>query len=98
MIASEVIHESIYLFIEITLLLFTNRTDLRAAKIKFSGTCKSMLLKASSAEHCAPSNFVLLLTLGGTLIHLIMYFTVYQAETNSGTVVSTKTISLTWRF
>ena len=88
----------VYLFIEITLLLFTNKTDLRAAKIKFSGTCKSMLLKASSAEHCAPCNFVLLLTLGGTLIHLIMNFTVYQAETNSGTVVYTKIISLTWRF
>ena len=36
-----------------------------AGKIRFSGEQKSVLLKASSGEHCAPRNFVLLVTLRG---------------------------------
>ena len=34
-----------------------------ARKIRFSGTRKSVLLKASSGERCAPRNFVLFVTL-----------------------------------
>ena len=51
-----------------------------AGKIRFSGTQKSVLLKASSGECCAPHNFVLLLTLGGTCICLIVYIAVYQMK------------------
>ena len=36
---------------------------IRAGKIKFSGTRKSLLIKPSSGEHCTPRNFVLLGTL-----------------------------------
>ena len=42
-------------------------------KIRFSGTWNSMLLKACSGECSAPHNIVLLLRLGGTLVHLIVY-------------------------
>ena len=78
----------------------------RAGKIRFSGTQKSMLLKASSGECCAPRNFGLLMMLGGTCVYLIMYLIVYQMkvdygkinfETNSSTALSITTTSLTWR-
>ena len=45
----------------------------RAEKIRFFGTQKSVLLKASSGECCAPRNFVLLVMLGGTCVCLIVY-------------------------
>ena len=44
----------------------------RAGKIRFSSRRKSVLLNASSGERCAPRNFVLLVTLGGTRVHLIV--------------------------
>ena len=79
----------------------------RDGKIRFSGTQKLVLLNASSGEHCAPCNFVLLVTLGGTCVCLIVYLphcvpneTDYgkiNVETNSGTAVSTRMTSLTWR-
>ena len=52
----------------------------RAGKIRFSGTQKSVLLKASSVEHCAPHNFALLVTLGSLCVHLIVYLAVYQMK------------------
>ena len=58
----------------------------RAGKTRFPGTQQSVLLKASSGEHCAPRNFVLLLTLRCTRVPLI--------ETNLGTAVSTRMILL----
>ena len=78
-----------------------------ARKIKFSDTQKSVLLKANSGEHCAPCNFVLLMTLGGTHVHLIVYlvprcasneidYGKINVETNSCTTVPTRTTSLTW--
>ena len=45
----------------------------RAGKIRFSGTQKSMLLKASSGECCASCNFVLLVTLRGSFIRFISF-------------------------
>ena len=51
-----------------------------ARKIRFAGTRMSVLLKASSGEHCAPHNFVLLVTLGGTSVRLIVYLTVHQMK------------------
>ena len=73
-----------------------------ARKIKFSDTQKSVLLKANSGEHCAPCNFVLLMTLGGTHVHLIVYLVPRCAsneidygkiniKTNSRTTVPTRT-------
>ena len=50
-----------------------------AGKIRFA-TRKSVLLKAISRERCAPYNFVLLVTLGGTLVRLIVYLAVYQMK------------------
>ena len=44
----------------------------------FSDTRKSVLLKTSSGERCAPRNFVLLLTLVSTRVRLIVYLAVYQ--------------------
>ena len=51
-----------------------------AKKIMFSGTRNTLLLKASSGEPCAPRNFVLLVTLGGTLVRLIAYLAVRQVK------------------
>ena len=42
----------------------------KAGKIRFSGARKSVLLKASSEERCAPQNFVHLVTFRGTRAHL----------------------------
>ena len=49
-----------------------------AGKIRFSGVQKSVLLKASSGEHCVPHNFVHLVTLQGTCVGLIVYLVVHQ--------------------
>ena len=51
----------------------------RAGKIRFSGTRKPVSLKPS-LERCAPRNFVLLVTLGGTCVRLIVYLAVYQMK------------------
>ena len=51
-----------------------------AGKIRFSSAQKSMLLKASSGEHCVPCNFVHLLTLRGTCICLIVYLVLHQIK------------------
>ena len=51
-----------------------------AGKIKFSGTRKSVLLKANLGEHCVPHNFVLLVTLEGIHVQFIMYLTMYQMK------------------
>ena len=48
------------------------RSNYRAGKIRFSGAQKSVLLKASSGERCAPQNFVHLVTFRGTRVHLIV--------------------------
>ena len=55
-----------------------NSNTLRAGKIRFSGAQKSVLLKESPGECCAPHNFVYLVTLRGTCVHLIMWLTVHQ--------------------
>ena len=52
----------------------------RAGQIKFSGARKSVLLKASSGERCAPRNFVHLVTLRGTRIRLIVHLVVHQMK------------------
>ena len=52
----------------------------RAGQIKFSGARKSVLLKASSGERCAPRNFVHLVTLRGTRVHLIVYLAIHQMK------------------
>ena len=52
----------------------------RAEKIRFSGARKSVLLKASSGERCAPRNFVHLVTLRGTRVHLVVYLVVHQIK------------------
>ena len=49
-------------------------------KIKFSGTRKSVLLKASSGERCTPANFVLFVTLEGAHVRLIVYLAVHQIK------------------
>ena len=46
-------------------------------KIRFSGARKSVLLKPSSQEHCAPCNFVLPVTLQGTCVRFIVYLIVH---------------------
>ena len=51
-----------------------------AGKIRFSGTRKSVFLKTSSGEQCAPRNFVLLVTLEGTRVRLIVYLAVHQMK------------------
>ena len=61
-----------FIYTFFTLLKLINR----ARKIRFSGTRKSVLLKASSGEHCASRNFVLLVALGGTCVCLIAYLVV----------------------
>ena len=53
---------------------------IRTGKITFSGKWKSVLLKASSGERCAPRNFVFLVALGGTHICFIVFLTVYQIK------------------
>ena len=52
----------------------------RAGNIWFSGTRKSVLLKESSGERCAPRNFVLLMMLRGTHVCLIVCFGVHQIK------------------
>ena len=52
----------------------------RAGKVRFSGARKFVFLKASSGEPCAPPNFVHLVTLRGTRVHLIMYLVVHQLK------------------
>ena len=52
----------------------------RAGQIKFSGARKSVLLKASSGERCAPRNFVHLVTLQVTHVCFIMYLVMYQMK------------------
>ena len=49
----------------------------RAGRIRFSGARKSVLLKASSGERCAPRNFVHLVILRDTRVPLILYLVVY---------------------
>ena len=56
------------------------RPDPRAGKTRFSGTRKSVLLKASSGERCVPYNFGLLVMLGGAHVHFIVYLTVHQMK------------------
>ena len=51
-----------------------------AAKSKISGTENSALLKVSSKGLCAPHDFALLLALGGTHVHLILYLAVHQMK------------------
>ena len=46
----------------------------------FSGAQKSVLLKESSGEHCAPRNSVHLVTLRGTCAYLIVYLIVHQMK------------------
>ena len=53
---------------------------LRAGKNRFSGTQKSVLLKASSGKCCVPHNFVVLVTLGGTHVCLIVSLAVHQMK------------------
>ena len=52
----------------------------RAGKIRFSGAQKSVFLKPSSGEHCAPRNFVLLVTLESTRARLIVYLVMHQMK------------------
>ena len=52
----------------------------RTGKIRFSGARKSVLLKTSSGECCAPQNFVHLVTFRGTRVHLIVYLIVHQMK------------------
>ena len=52
----------------------------RATKIRFSGARNSVLLKASPGERRTPHDFVLLLTLRGTCVHLIVYLIVNQMK------------------
>ena len=52
----------------------------RAGKIRFSGAWKSVLLKTSSGERCAPQNFVHLATFRGTRAHFIVYLVVHQMK------------------
>ena len=47
---------------------------------KFGPCTKSVPLKAYSGERCAPCNFVLLLTLGGTRVRFIVYLAVHQMK------------------
>ena len=58
----------------------SNKVIRRAWKIRFSGTRKSMLLKVGLGERCAPRNFVLLVTSGGTHVRVIVYLAVYQMK------------------
>ena len=52
----------------------------RAGKIRFSGARKSVLLKASSGERCAPQNVVHVATFRGTRVYLIVYLVVHQMK------------------
>ena len=58
----------------------SNKTRYKAGKISFSGERKSVLLKASSGESCAPRNFVLLVTLRSKSVCLTGYLTVHQIK------------------
>ena len=51
-----------------------------AGKIRFSGAQKFVLLKASSGERWVSCNFVHLMTLRGTDVHLIIYLFVHQMK------------------
>ena len=55
-------------------------SKIRAGKIRFSGAQKPMLINANSGEHCAPCNFVHLLTLQFTHVHRIVYLIVHQIK------------------
>ena len=46
----------------------------------FSGAQKSVLLKESSGECCAPRNSVHLVTLHGTCLRFIVYLVVHQMK------------------
>ena len=59
---------------------FDSHVFLTAEKIRFSGARKSVLLKASSGERCAPRNFVHLVTLTNTRVRLIVYLAVHQMK------------------
>ena len=52
----------------------------RARKIRFSGSRKSVFLKASSGERCPSRYFVLLVTLGGTRVDFIVYLAMPQMK------------------
>ena len=52
----------------------------RARKIRFSGSRKSVFLKASSEERCPSRYFVLLVTLGGTRVDFIVYLAMPQMK------------------
>ena len=60
--------------------IFSNTKNSRVEKISFSGAQKSMLLKASSGERCATHNFVHLVTLQGTRVHLKVYLVMHQMK------------------
>ena len=70
----------------------------RAGKIRFSGTKKSVLLKASSGDRCAPHNFVLCdVRRYMCLSHHVpchvpneIYYGNINDDTNSDTVASTE--------
>ena len=71
-----------YIFCNKRIMAFLERqmSKDRAGKIRFSVTRKSVLLKASSGERFAPRNFVLLVMLGGTSFHLIVWLAVHQIK------------------
>ena len=52
----------------------------RAGKISFSDARKSVLLKATSKEHCMPRNFVHFVTLRGTCVRLIVYLVLQEMK------------------
>ena len=52
----------------------------RAGKMRFSGARKSVPLKASTGERCAPRNFVHLVALQGTCVQLNVYLVVQQMK------------------
>ena len=54
---------------------WSHASKIWVGKIRFSATWKSVLLKASSGEHCAPCSFVLFVTLRDTCVCLTMYLT-----------------------
>ena len=66
--------------IVILLELIVVKKIIRAGNIWFSGTRKSVLLKESSGERCAPRNFVPRMMLRGTHVCLIVCFGVHQIK------------------
>ena len=65
----------LHIFEGVKFLLALNRTG----KIRFSGTRKSVLLKATSGRY-APCNFVLPVRLEGTHVCLIVYLARHQMK------------------